>query len=122
MIWLKSSTAADIVVGDIVTLSSPESGSITHRVINVQPVSREGYLIETKGDASLLSEQWLIKAKDVVLVVIARIPLAGSIVDFLGTLHGRVVVICLGIAALIGVCARRSRIRADAAGQKDARQ
>lgn len=115
VIWLKRSGIAEVRIGDIVTLSLPESESVTHRVIDMEPLSRARYLVETKGDANLLSEYWLIGAEDTVYVAVARVPLGGYILEFLGSLYGRVLVVCLGIAGLIAVRARRGRTKADAA-------
>lgn len=111
MIWLKHAYITEVGIGDIVTLSSPEFGSITHRIIDMEPVSRGQYLVETKGDANLLSEHWLINAEDTVYIAVARIPLGGYILDFLGSLYGRIAVVCLGLTALIAMRARRGRVK-----------
>lgn len=112
MIWLKHVTITEVRIGDVVMLSSPEFGSISHRVIHIEPVSGGRYLVETKGDANLLSEPWLVGDDDTVYIVVKSIPLGGYVLDFLDSLYGRVVVICLGITALIAVRARRNKTKA----------
>ncbi len=118
MIWLKRADIAEVRIGDVVTLSSPEFGSITHRLIDMEPVSGERYLVETKGDANLLSEYWTVGPDDKVYVVMRSVPLGGYVLDFLGSLYARVVVVCLGIAALITVRVRHRRMQAGAVEQE----
>lgn len=115
MIWVKHVNIAEVMIGDVVMLSSPESGSISHRVIGMELVSRERYLVETKGDANLVSEHWIVGPDDTAYIVVKSIPLGGYVLDFLDSLYGRAVVICLGITALIAVRARRNKTKAGAA-------
>lgn len=122
MIWLKRANIAEVRIGDVVTLFSPEFGSITHRLIDMEPVSGERYLVETKGDANLLSEYWTVGPDDKVYVVVRSIPLGGYVLEFVDSLYGRVVVVCLGITALIVVRAGRRRMKAGAAGQEGRRE
>jgi signal peptidase I len=107
MIWLKYPTAADIRVGDIVTLSSPESGSITHRVVQIQRLSPSGYLLETKGDANWLTEVWEISADGTIPVVVARVPFGGYVVDSLGSAPVRALLILLLVIVVIRMWVRR---------------
>ena len=115
MIWLKHVNIAEVMIGDVVILSSPKSGSISHRVINSEPVSEERYLVETKGDANLISEYWIVEPDDTVYIVVSSILLGGYALDFLDSLYGRVVVVCLGITALIAVRAQGNKTKTDAA-------
>jgi len=108
MIWAKYLDVADVKVGDIVILSSPDEQSITHRVIKVQPLLQKGYLLETKGDANWLAEAWEISADGTVPVLLARLRFAGYVLDFLGSIGG--IVLLLGLAALaIAIYVRRGR-------------
>ena len=111
MIWLKFIDVVDIRVGDIVTLSTPEEGSVTHRVINVQALPQDGYLIETRGDANWPSEQWEINANETVPVFVARTPFAGSVVDFLSSVLGRALLITLAVATVVAMWVRRRRVK-----------
>jgi len=92
MIWLKHVNIAEVMIGDVVMLSSPESGSISHRVIYIEPVSGEQYIVETKGDANLISEYWIVGPDDKVYIVVRSIPLGGYVLDFLDSLYGRAMV------------------------------
>jgi signal peptidase len=112
MIWLKHVNIAAVMIGDVVSLSSPEFGSISHRVIHIEPVSEGRYLVETKGDANLLSEPWLVGPDDKVYIVVMSIPWGGYVLDFLDSLYGRVMVVCLGITALIVVRVRHNKAKA----------
>ena len=108
MIWVKYLDVADVKVGDIVILSSPDERSIAHRVIKVQPLLQKGYLLETKGDANWLAEAWEISADGTVPVLLARLRFAGYVLDFLGSIGG--IVLLLGLAALaIAIYVRRGR-------------
>jgi signal peptidase I len=109
MVWLMSATVSDIRIGDIVTLSSPESELITHRVIQVQRLPPGGYFMETKGDANWLTEVWEISANGTVLVVVARVPFGGYVIDFLGSAPVRAILLCLVVAVVILMWARRRR-------------
>ena len=115
MIWLKRANIAEVRIGDVVTLSSPEFGSISHRVTDMELVSGERYLVETKGDANLLSEYWIVGPDDAVHIVVRSIPLGGYVLDFIGSLYGRILLICVAIAALIAVRARRNKTKAGVA-------
>jgi signal peptidase len=107
LIWLKPAAVSDIRVGDIVTLSSPESGSITHRLIQVQRLPPGGCLLETKGDANWLTEMWEVSADGTVLVVVARVPFGGYIMDSLSSTPVRAVLLCSIVAIVIRIWVRR---------------
>ncbi len=96
IIWVRFVDAIDLKAGDIVTLQDPENGWITHRVVEVKPLFRERYLVVTKGDANWVTETWQISTDKVVPVGVARMPFAGYVVDFFGSLLGRAVLIWLG--------------------------
>lgn len=122
MIWLKRANIAEVRIGDVVTLSSPEFGSISHRVIKMELVSEGRYLVEIRGDDNLLSEYWIVGTDDTVYIVMMSLPFGGYVLEFVDSLYGRVVVVCLGIAALIAVRAGRRRMKAGAAGQEGRRE
>ncbi len=110
MIWVKYLDVADVKVGDIVTLSSPDEGAITHRVIKVQSLLQEGYLLETKGDANLSAEAWEISADGRVPVSLARVRFAGYVLDFLGSVLGRVLLIGVAVVTVVPMLMRRRRM------------
>ncbi|MFC2020635.1 signal peptidase I [Chloroflexota bacterium] len=115
MIWLKHVNIAEVMIGDVVMLSSPEFGSISHRIIGMELVSEDRYLVETKGDANLISEYWIVGPDETVYIVRRSIPLGGYVLDFIGSLYGRISIVCLGITAIIAVRARRNKTKAGAA-------
>ena len=115
MLWLKRTNINEVMIGDVVTLSSPELGSISHRVTGIEPVSGGRFLVETKGDANLLSENWLVGANDTVYIVVKSIPSGGHVLAFIGGLYGRILLICMAIAVLITMCVRSSRVKKGAA-------
>jgi len=94
-LWLKQVNPSQVKVGDIVTLQHPNEGWITHRLIKVQSLPQEGYLLVTKGDANWFTEEWEISADGTVEVLLARVHFAGYVLDFFDSI--------LGIALLIGV-------------------
>lgn len=96
-LWTKCLDPAEVKVGDIVILQHPALGRIAHRVTKVQPLSREGYLLETKGDASFYVERYETIADETVRVSLTRVRYAGHVLEFLGSIGG--IVLLLGLAA-----------------------
>ena len=107
IIWVKYIDVTDVEIGDVVTLQHPDWGSITHRVIEVKPLFQERYLLVTKGDANWLAETWEVRADEAVPVSVARTPLAGYVVDFLGSALGRVLLIGLAVVTVVAMVLRR---------------
>jgi len=93
-VLVKELDVTDVRVGDIVTVSLPDEQSVTHRLIQVQPLSHGGLLVVTKGDASQFTEELEISADGTVAVSVARVRFAGYILEFLRSMFG--------IALLIG--------------------
>jgi len=114
-LWTKCVDPAELKVGDIVCLEYPSLGAITHRVINVQP-SRNGYLLETKGDANSIVERSEIEVNGTVRVSLMRIRYAGYVLEFLGSIGG--IVLIIGLVALAIAIYVRTRNR----GQPPARK
>jgi signal peptidase I len=103
-LWVKQLNVANLKVGDIVTLSEAGVESITHRVIEIEPLSGGGYHLLTRGDANLNPEEWRIIADKTVAVTVVRIPFGGFVLEFLASTIGRVLIVGLvftAIAALI---------------------
>jgi signal peptidase I len=111
MIWVKQANIAEVRIGDVVTLSSPELGSISHRVIGMEPVSGERYLVETKGDANLISEYWIVGSDDAVYIIVRSIPLGGYVLYLIDRAYGGILVIFIAVVALIVVRTRRNRAK-----------
>jgi len=111
MIWMKTLCIDEVRIGDIATLSSPEFGSISHRIIDMELISREQYLVETKGDANSISEYWIVGSDETVYIVMMSIPLGGYVLDFISSLYGIVVVILLGITTMIVVLVRSGKVK-----------
>ena len=100
MIWVKYLDIADVKVGDIVTLRHSALGWVTHRVIDVQPISREGYLLVTKGDANWIPEEWQISADQKVGVTVASFRVFGLVLDLLETTPVRVLLLGIMVAVV----------------------
>lgn len=107
MIWEKRVPVATVRVGDIVSLSSDEHLWIAHRVIRLEHLPHGGYLLETKGDANWLTEVWEISADETVPVVVARMPLAGYLMDSLASAPVRVLLISLAVVVVVMWIRRR---------------
>ena len=108
-LWTKSLDPAEVKVGDIVILQHPALGQIIHRVTKVQPLSQEGYLLETKGDANFCVERYETSADEKVRVSLAHVRYAGYALEFLGSIGG--IVLLLGLATLaIAIYMRRTRM------------
>ena len=122
MIWVKRATIAEVRIGDVVTLSSPDSESISHRIIGMEPVSRGQYLVETKGDANLLSEYWIFGSDDTVYIVVKSIPLGGYVLYFIDRAYGGILVIFVAIVALLVLRVRRGKMKARPTRQEGRRE
>ena len=110
-IWVKQLDIAEVNVGDIVTLHYPSEGLITHRVVHSKPLSHDSYLVVTKGDANRFAEAWEISADGTVAVALARVRFAGYVLEFLGSIFGRVLLIGVPVVALIAMWVRRKRMK-----------
>jgi len=111
IIWVKQLDVADVKVGDIVTLPPNGQESVTHRLIRVQPLLQEGYLLETKGDASQFVEEWEVSHGSKVEVAFVRVRFVGQVVEFLRTIPG--IVLLLAVTATLSVAlwmAHRKRL------------
>lgn len=82
-------------------------------MVEVNPILQERYLLVTKGDANWLTETWEISADEAVPVSVARIPLAGYVVDFFGSGFGRVYIIVLATATVVAMVLRLRQRRAN---------
>jgi signal peptidase I len=56
-LWLKIVPISSVRAGDVILLGSPGEDLIIHRVVNIQPWSKDTYFLTTKGDANLLPEE-----------------------------------------------------------------
>jgi signal peptidase len=93
--------ADEVDVGDVATFDGP-GGSITHRVVEVSRADA-GLVVETRGDANLTSETWLIAPTDEVGVVTARVPRIGLAFAWLGgtPVRQHLLGVAFGLAALV---------------------
>lgn len=114
-LWTKRVDPAELKIGDIVILRHPSLGWITHRVINIQP-SRNGYLLETKGDANRIVERSEIEVNGTVRVSLMRIRYAGYVLEFLGSIGERVLLIGVPFT-VVAVLMYRKRFSSDRAGR-----
>jgi len=110
-IWVRQLDIAEVNVGDIATLHYPGEGLITHRVVGVELQPQGSYLVVTKGNANRFAEEWEIGASGKVAVAFARVRFAGYVLDFLGTLFGKVLLIGVPVVALIAMSVRRKRMK-----------
>lgn len=105
-LWAKRVDPAEVKVGDIVTLQHPTLGGITHRVLNVQTLPQEGYILETKGDANCITELSEIDDDETVIVSLMRIRYVGYVLESLSSIGG--IVLFIGLTALaIAIYVRR---------------
>ncbi len=105
----KTRTYADVNIGDIVSLYSPEQLWIAHRVIQLEHLLRGDYLLETKGDANWLTEVWEISADETVPVVVARIRFGGYAMDYLASAPVRIL-LSIAMVTLVVILVQRWRI------------
>jgi len=109
--WVSQLDIAKVNVGDIVTLHYPSEGLITHRVVGVELLPQGSYLVVTKGDANRFAEAWEISASGTVAVSFARVRFAGYVLEFLGSIFGRALLIGFAVATVIAMWVRRGRMK-----------
>jgi len=93
-------SAADLAVGDVVSLQVGEQRAIfTHRITRL--VTREGSLwLETKGDANEGPDPSIVPATSVIGRVSMTLPWAGYLITVLGSLQGILFLVSLGVMVL----------------------
>ena len=94
--------AADLAVGDVVSLHVGEQRAVfTHRIIRI--ADREGAVwLETQGDANASPDPSLVPATAVIGRVVVSIPLAGYLISVMGSLQGLLFLVSLGVLLLAG--------------------
>lgn len=107
-LWTKCLAPGEVKVGDIVCLEDPIYGLITHRLIKVQSLPKQRYLLETRGDANSYSETWEIGADETVRVSLMRVRFAGYVLEYLDSIFVRVLLGLIGVI-LIAMWVRRKR-------------
>ncbi|KAA1424208.1 signal peptidase I [Nocardioides antri] len=112
--------AADVAVGDVVSVVDADGSRVTHRVVGVQPAEGDGAALTLQGDANPTpdAEVYEVTEADRVLV---SVPWAGRVVAFLGTTWG---LLALGAltAGLLGYAFRPTRTPRDPGGRGGAAQ
>lgn len=95
-------SAADLAVGDVVSLRVGEQQAIfTHRITRL--ITREGGLwLETMGDANEGPDPSIVPATSVIGRVSVMIPSAGYLITVLGSLQGILFLVSLGVMVLAG--------------------
>lgn len=93
-LWAKQLTVSEVKAGDVVTLGLGEE-SITHRVVEIEPVSDGTYHIVTRGDSNSFTEGWNIGRDSIVPVMIGRFPFGGYVLDFVAGFYGKILLILL---------------------------
>ena len=97
----QSVTAADLAVGDVVSLRvGPKQVIFTHRVTRLVPRD-DGLWIETKGDNNATIDPSIVPATDVIGRVQVVIPLFGFLIQVLSTASGLALLFMSG-AVLLG--------------------
>ena len=95
-------TAADLAVGDVVSLKvGPKQVIFTHRITRLVPRD-DGLWIETKGDNNATIDPSIVPATDVIGRVQVVIPLLGFVVQVLSTPSGLALTFMAG-AVLLGL-------------------
>ncbi|MFD2629431.1 signal peptidase I [Oceanobacillus kapialis] len=80
----------DVKGGDIITFKQSDGTFVTHRVISEQ-TTEQGRLFETKGDANNVADEGLVQEDEIYGSYSFHIPMAGSVVMFLKSPSGWIV-------------------------------
>jgi signal peptidase I len=102
MIDVTHVNAADLKVGDVVSLTAPNGVIDTHRVNRVVSLP-DGLYIETKGDANAAPDPVLAPASAVVGRVDFSVPVAGYLMYMLTIPTGIVAVFCIAFTLLLAI-------------------
>jgi len=108
-LWVKQLDIDAVKVGNIIAVVPPVDESVTHRVVKIEPMSKGSYLVTTKGDANLFTEDWQISNDWTVAIVAARVPFGGYVLDFCASVIGRMLLAGL-VAAMVVIWVRRRRM------------
>ena len=111
LIYVAPAEFQDIQIDDCITYYIDEQETIvTHRVVKIDQENKAFY---TKGDNNAEADRVPVPYKDVIGVVKFSVPKLGCIVQPLGTLYGKVAVICgiLACVILMNLAAYRKRSR-----------
>jgi signal peptidase I len=100
-LWVKCMDPARLKVGDIVTVVPPGEESITHRIVEIERLSNDDYFLTTRGDANDFTEEWEISSDWTVAVMIARVPFAGYILEFLASIFGRILIVSVTVTLFV---------------------
>jgi signal peptidase len=94
--------AADLAVGDVVSLRVGEQHAVfTHRIVRL--ADRDGTVwLETQGDANAAPDPSLVPASAVIGRAVISVPLAGYLISILGSLQGLLFLVSLGVLVLAG--------------------
>ncbi|MCW3490442.1 signal peptidase I [Dethiobacter alkaliphilus] len=102
IIMVRSVSAEDIAVGDIITFNNPGDSSkiVTHRVVGVN--EKEDLSFVTRGDANDANDRDLVLANNIIGKVAYHIPYLGYILNFAQTKIGLVLLIIIpGIIVIL---------------------
>ena len=108
-LWVKYREPAHVKVGDIVTLQHISEEWITHRVVHIEPLPSDDYLVVTRGDANFASEEWQISAHQKVGVAVVSFRLLGAVLDALETTAVRVLLVGIMVGVIVAFIMRRRR-------------
>ena len=89
-----------VKVGDIAILEHPQKGLFAHRVVSTEPLAQGAFILQTKGDANLLTEWSVVASDEEIGIVILRIPSAGPLLEFTQTVPG-LILLLLSIVVLL---------------------
>lgn len=96
----KKINTEDIRLGDIVTYRVNSAMLVTHRVINV--LNKDDKLtFETKGDANNSPDDKFVTEEQITGKYIFRIPYAGYLSQFVGSIFGFIILVLIPTALLV---------------------
>ncbi len=99
---VRSVSASDVAVGQVVTLESPGAESTTHRLVESSDRGGAVHLV-TRGDANNTSEAWKVPRDADVGVLSQRVPYVGYVVYWVGLTGVRVTLLAVAALTLVGI-------------------
>lgn len=102
LVFVKPTPAAELAVGDVITFQNPIKGGkelVTHRIVAVKN-TQQGRVFETKGDANVTRDPWIVKMDKDAGLLAFDVPYVGQLSFLVHSRNGYIVLFALPLALL----------------------
>jgi signal peptidase len=102
LVFVKPTPAAQLRAGDVITFQNPIKGGkelVTHRIVAVKN-TEQGLVFETKGDANVTRDPWMVKMDADAGLLKFDVPYVGQLSFLVHSRNGYIVLFALPLALL----------------------